>query len=216
MLALLYDVHGNLPALEAVLADARADRHLLGGDYALMGGWPRETLERLRALPDATWIRGNADRWLVERPDDGPPPEAFDFALAQLGEAAVRELYALPGEVVLDGTRFVHASPKSDMDGFSPVADERDAALLEGVAERRVVFGHTHVQFRREAHGIELVNPGSVGMPFDGDRRAAYALLDGDRVELRRVEYDVEAAVRRCREAGLELAARRLERASFG
>ena len=65
MLALLYDIHGNLPALDAVLEDCPADRFLLGGDYTAFGAWPRETVARLREL-DAEWIRGNVDRWLVD------------------------------------------------------------------------------------------------------------------------------------------------------
>jgi hypothetical protein len=76
MLALLFDTHGNLPALEAVLEDAQAagaTRHLLGGDYAVFGGWPAETVARLRELPDATWIRGNVDRWAATEAPDGEP-----------------------------------------------------------------------------------------------------------------------------------------------
>ena len=217
MLALLYDVHGNLPALEAVIADARAAgarRWLLGGDYALMGGWPAETVERLRSLEDATWIRGNTERWLAEGAPDGIDPAALDHARDALG-GAVAELGGLPFDAVLDGTRFVHASPVSDMDGFAPVAGDDDARLLEGVSESRLVFGHTHLQFGREANGIELVNPGSVGMPFDGDRRAAYALSADGEIELRRVEYDVAEAIARVRELGLDVSARRLEAAAF-
>ena len=74
LLALLYDIHGNLPALEAVLADAKdADGFVLGGDYATAGAWPKETVARLKQLENATWIRGNADRWLVDR-HDAPAP----------------------------------------------------------------------------------------------------------------------------------------------
>ena len=83
MLAALYDIHGNLPALEAVLADARAAgarSWVLGGDFALMGPWPVETLERLRALEGAHWIRGNADRWLADA-SDAPGTELMRGAL---------------------------------------------------------------------------------------------------------------------------------------
>src|SRR5262249_4708349 len=123
MLALLFDIHGNLLALDAVLEDARAhgaDRWLLGGDYAVFGGWPAETIARLRALPNATWIRGNVDRWAAT--------EAPDFELAKSGVAACRE--ALDADVIAAlgalaesadlgrGTRAWHASPKSDMRSF--------------------------------------------------------------------------------------------------
>ncbi len=199
-LALLYDVHGNASALKAVLEDARqagADRHLLGGDYALFGPRPAETVEVLRQLPAATWIRGNVDRWCAF-PDQADPDELLQRAIADcravLGEAVVDELGALPEQVVIDGARYCHASPLSDLESFSPAAGDEDDRLLDGAGERRVVFGHTHLQFRRvRDDGVELINPGSVGMPLDGDTRAAYALVHEDgAVELRRVPYDHE------------------------
>ena len=92
VLALLYDIHGNLPALEAVLGDAGdADEFLLGGDYATAGAWPRETVERLREIEDATWVRGNADRWLVDR-HDAPPP--LDEIAARTAATAASQSYS--------------------------------------------------------------------------------------------------------------------------
>ena len=223
MLGLLYDVHGNLPALEAVLADAEAagaERYLLGGDYALFGAWPAETVARLRSL-DADWIRGNGERWTAQ---PGDAPDEVQAAIARcrelLGEGAVGELAALPETIALDGTLYCHGSPVSDVRSFFPQPGPDDEELLAGVAERRLVFGHTHLQFSRTVEGgTELVNPGSVGMPMDGDQRAAYALVGDDgALDLRRVAYDHEAsaaAVReRLGEAG-ELPARRIERARF-
>jgi diadenosine tetraphosphatase ApaH/serine/threonine PP2A family protein phosphatase len=205
-LALLYDVHGNLPALEAVLADARAagaERFLLGGDYALFGPWPAETVAALRALPDATWIRGNVDRWCA-RPDDAPDDELLAGAIADcrraLGEPVVEELGALPEQLVEGDIRFCHASPLSDVRSFMPEPGSEDEELLAGAGERIVVFGHTHLQFARLGQrpgggGVELLNPGSVGMPLDGDHRAAYALLDDlGGWKHRRVAYDHEAS----------------------
>ena len=98
MEALVYDVHGNLPALEAVLDDARGvDGFVLGGDYALFGGWPKETIERLNTLPDALWIRGNGERWTAD-PDDMPDnpilPGAIAAARAALGPRLVADLGA--------------------------------------------------------------------------------------------------------------------------
>ncbi|MDQ6607307.1 MAG: metallophosphatase family protein [Actinomycetota bacterium] len=198
-LALLYDVHGNHPALEAVLEDARevgADRFLLGGDYALFGPWPAESVAALRALPDATWIRGNVDRWSAF-PGDAPGDELVQAAIAacraKLGDALAEALGALPEQTVIAGTRYCHASPLSDLRSFLPDPADDDE-LLAGASERRIVFGHTHLQFRRaRPDGIELINPGSVGMPFDGDHRAAYALIREDgSLEHRRVAYDHE------------------------
>jgi predicted phosphodiesterase len=216
--ALLYDIHGNLPALEAVLADASdADEFLLGGDYAVAGAWPKETVERLKELPDTTWIRGNVDRWLADRHDAPAPMEDIVARCAEaLGADLVGELAGLPETTTIDGTLYCHASPQSDMQSFFPQPGELDAELLMGVEASRVVFGHTHVAFARSGPGgIELVNPGSVGAPWDGDHRAAYAVIDGDRVEHRRVEYDWQASVAAIRERVGELPARRVELARF-
>ena len=218
VLALLYDIHGNLPALEAVLADAGdADRVLLGGDYATAGAWPRETVERLKELDNATWIRGNADRWLVDRHDAPAPVGDIAARTAELlGDELVAELAGLPESAEIGDTFYCHASPRSDMQSFGAEPGPLDSDLLDGVTKRRVVFGHTHVQFQRtDSGGTELLNPGSVGMPWDGDHRAAYAVIDGDRVDCRRVEYDWEASVAAVRERVHELVARRMELARF-
>jgi putative phosphoesterase len=215
VIACLYDVHGNLPALEAVLADlGEADRYILGGDYALFGGWPGETVARLRELEPATWIRGNADRWLADTPDELLEPVAA--ARAELGDELVAELAALPATAVQGDTLICHASPVSDMRSFFPEPAEDEAELLAGITAPRLLFGHTHLQFRRMAGGVELVNPGSVGMPLDGDPRAAYAVIhDGGRLEQRRVAYDHLASAAKVRSLGdwAEVRARRIERA---
>ncbi|MEN3281603.1 MAG: hypothetical protein V7607_2743 [Solirubrobacteraceae bacterium] len=99
MLALLFDIHGNLPALEAVLDDARgagASRYLLGGDYAVFGGWPAESVARLRELRDATWIRGNVDRWAAGV-GEVPHGEPLHSALASLRELVDAETIAWLG-----------------------------------------------------------------------------------------------------------------------
>lgn len=217
MLALLYDVHGNLPALEAVLDDCPAERFLLGGDYATFGAWPRETVERLREL-DAEWIRGNVDRWLVDESDTLPPMRPMlAHARDSLGDQTVQWLAALPETATREGVLFCHASPRSDMESFGAKPADEDAELLGGAEAESVVFGHTHVQFEREGpRGIGLLNPGSVGIPLDGDRRAAYALLHDDgSAELRRVEYDWQASATAVRERVGELPAKRIEQARF-
>jgi diadenosine tetraphosphatase ApaH/serine/threonine PP2A family protein phosphatase len=211
-LALLYDVHGNVPALEAVLAEceaAGADRYLLGGDYAAFGPWPRETVERLDELPAVAWVRGNGERWLVEEPE--VPDElrewartALDAARADLGNERVQRLYALPTEADAEGALYCHGSPLSDIESFARDPQDGEERMFAGVRDRTIVFGHSHIQFRRPGpNGTELVNPGSVGMPLDGDRRAAWGLrlADGS-FELRRTEYDVERAVAMLRSLG--------------
>jgi diadenosine tetraphosphatase ApaH/serine/threonine PP2A family protein phosphatase len=217
VLGLLYDIHGNLPALEAVLEDCPAERFLLGGDYTAFGAWPRETVARLREL-DAEWIRGNVDRWLVDDADVFDPMRPLiERSREMLGEELCRELAALPESTTRDGTLYCHASPLSDMDGFYPEPHETDAERLMGVEARRVVFGHTHLQFTRVGPGgIELVNPGSVGIPLDGDRRAAYAIVNDDEsVELHRVEYDWQTAAAEVRAKVGELPAKRIEQSRF-
>jgi len=221
VIAVLYDIHGNLPALDAVLADANADDYILGGDYATFGAWPSDTVARLRELEGARWIRGNVDRWLADH-SDAPEPlhAAVDACRELLGEETARDLAALPETLEEGDALYVHASPVSDMRSFMPEAAAQDEELLRGVHKSRLVFGHTHLQFRRAAPGgMELVNPGSVGIPLDGDHRAAYGLLGEDGVlELRRVEYDHAASAAAIRDvlgkAG-ETPARRIEQARF-
>lgn len=238
MLGLLYDIHGNLPALEAVLADADdagVTRFLLGGDYAAFGAWPRETVERLREL-DADWIRGNVDRWTLD-PDDAPEAArpALAYCRSALGEEIARELAELPElreafpadgagpeptAAEREAVLFCHASPRSDVESFLPEPAATDTELLQGVNVGLLVFGHTHIQFRRDGpDDVELLNPGSVGIPLDGDRRAAWAILGEDgSIDLRRVAYDHQASADAIRErlgADGELFAGRIERASF-
>jgi predicted phosphodiesterase len=197
VLAVLYDIHGNLVALDEVLKDADsagADSYLLGGDFASWSPWPRETIERLRALPNATWIRGNGEKWLREPPLDRPEVvEMITERDSGLG-SDVGWLYSLQSRFELDGVLYVHGSPLSCVESFPPEAGEKDEWMLDGVRDKTVVFGHSHLQFRRAGpNGTTLINPGSVGMPLDGDTRAAYALRhDHGEFEFRRVAVDVE------------------------
>ena len=223
MLGLLYDIHGNVPALERVLAQADTegvDRWLLGGDYGTPSPWPLETLDRLKQLPDATWIRGNGERWLREPPLDRPEVmESYELFAGRLPADVVDWLYGLPPRAELDGVLYVHGSPLSDVESFAPRPEPDEERMLDGVCDRLVVFGHSHQQFRRPGpDGTELLNPGSVGMPLDGDTRAAWAVRDDDgRFEFRRTAYDTERAAAAYRNLGGEFgefAARRIERGS--
>ena len=229
MRALLYDIHGNLPALEAVIADAQSagvDEFVFGGDYALAGAFPEECVKRIEGLSGA-WIRGNTDRWLEDpsdTPDDDLLRRQIEYCRGELGGRRVELLFNLPPSVSLDGALVCHASPHDDMLTFMTEPTDADHELLANTEEAVVFFGHSHIQFQREAEGGRLlVNPGSVGLPFDGDRRAAYALWQGGRaVELRRVEYDSDgyaASVRdRMAEAlgpGVETIVRRIQQAAF-
>jgi predicted phosphodiesterase len=222
MLALLYDIHGNLVALEEVLKDAEAagaDAYLLGGDFASFSPWPRETIERLRELPNTTWIRGNGERWLREPPLDRPEVVvALQELDAGLGTYEGL-LYSLQAQLERDGVLYVHGSPLSDVESFAPEPGADDERMLNGVRDKTVVFGHSHQQFRRPGpNGTTLINPGSVGMPLDGDVRAAYALRsDAGEFEFRRVEYDVERVAQAWEKVGGDFgkfAAQRVRRGS--
>jgi putative phosphoesterase len=205
--AVLSDIHGVLPALDAVLAEPAvrgADRIVLTGDIAA-GPQPVPVLDRLRALGDrVTWVRGNADRELVElargqAADVGDP--IAPWAARQLSAGHVDWLAGLPHHVTLEvagfgDVLFCHATPRDDEEVV--VVDsrlERWAEILAGLPEQvgTVVCGHTHMPFTRLAHGRLIVNPGSVGMPY-GRAGAHWALLADGAVTHRRTGYDIEAA----------------------
>jgi predicted phosphodiesterase len=198
--AALYDVHGNLPALEAVLEEVDADLILVGGDV-VAGPWPAETLGRLRALGDRVrFIRGNADREVVEPSREGraggPPPGVMEFVRERLTVDQLEFLAAVPlTETVTVGglgdVLFCHATPRSDEELLTRISpDERWLVALAGVEATVVVCGHTHVQFDRMIGGYRVVNAGSVGMPYEREP-GAYWLVLGPDVELRRTACDV-------------------------
>ena len=205
--AVLSDIHGVLPALEAVLAEpdvASADRIVLTGDIAA-GPQPVEVLDLLRSLGDrVTWVRGNADRELVEyrQGKTGSIPDAIaPWAAEQLTDDHVRLLAGLPLSVTVpvDGlgdVLFCHATPRDDEEVVLVDSRlDRFREVLGGVVADTVVCGHTHMPFTRLAHRRLVVNPGSVGMPY-GRTGAHWALL-GPGVQLRRSTYDIEAACAR-------------------
>jgi predicted phosphodiesterase len=193
--AALYDIHGNLPALEAVLAEVDADVILVGGDVAA-GPWPSETLERLQDVGDRVrFIRGNADRELTDDGKGKAPPEVLDFVRRRLSAEQLDFLGRLPltDSIDVDGlgpVLFCHATPRDDEEILTRISpDGRWRTVLSGVRERMVVCGHTHVQFDRVIHGIRVVNAGSVGMPYEHEP-GAYWLSLGPGVEFRRTQYD--------------------------
>jgi putative phosphoesterase len=188
--AALYDIHGNLPALEAVLGEVDADVMLVGGDF-VMGPWPSETLERLRRLDgDVRFIRGNADREVVEEGQGLAPRELIDFVRPKLSAEQREFLSSLPLTETVGRTLFCHATPRNDEEIFTRDSpDERWAEALAGVDADVVVCGHTHVQFDRRLLGVRLVNAGSIGMPYEDEPGAYWALL-GEAVELRRTAYE--------------------------
>jgi putative phosphoesterase len=189
--AALYDVHGNLPALEAVLAEVvDADLILVGGDVAA-GPWPSETLERLRSLGDRVrFIRGNADREIAQEEPGLAPAEVMEFVRARLSPEQIEFLGSLPLTETIGDVLYCHATPRNDEEIFTRISpDERWQEALAGVEADVVVCGHTHVQFDRRIGDVRLVNAGSIGMPYEREPGAYWALIDED-VELRRTEYE--------------------------
>jgi predicted phosphodiesterase len=194
--ATLYDVHGNLPALEAVLADVPEDAAILVGGDVAAGPYPAEALERLRSLGDrALWIRGNADRELTPGEEGLAPPEVLEWVRRRLSAEQLAFLYALPVrlEVEIDGlgrVLFCHATPENDVDVFLEGTSEEAVAPVFAPFEADLfVCGHTHMQFVRDVGGRPVVNAGSVGMAYEDEPGAYWALLGPD-VELRRTPYD--------------------------
>jgi putative phosphoesterase len=194
--AALYDIHGNLPALEAVLAEVASERPdlvLVGGDL-VAGPWPAECLDALRGLePPVAFVRGNADREAVAGGErerawclDRLGPERAEFVSGW--PLTVREQVEGLGRVL-----FCHATPDSDEAFLTPITPEDALAkALAGADADVVVYGHIHVQYERGS-APRLVNPGSVGWPHENARGAYWAVL-GPEVGFRRTEYDYEAA----------------------
>jgi predicted phosphodiesterase len=223
-LAILADVHGNAAALEAVLADletVRPDRVLVNGDLLAFGPEPDETAVLLRGLA-APSTRGNTDRWLVEvalgEPSgvpEGEVRESLGWTAEQLPPADLRGLRELPFSLAADPLPVAlwHASAIGDEEGVWPTtADAEIPALFPGAPHPTVVVSHTHRAGERRAGGLRVLNTGSVGLPYDGDPRAAYLVLEGDggelRADWRRVSYDRERTLRAIRERGAPMAAR--------
>jgi putative phosphoesterase len=203
--AALNDIHGNVPALEAVLADPRlddAEAILVGGDV-VHGPFPAETLDALEALGERVrFLRGNADRLVLEGTDD-----IQLWCRGELGNARAARVAAWPQTLSLEvdrlgPVRFCHATPRSDDELVTRITPEDEVAdVLEGTEETVVVCGHTHIQYDRRVAGWRLVCAGSVGWPYEGRPGAFWLLLGPDVVHMR-TEYDVHQAAELIRKSG--------------
>jgi predicted phosphodiesterase len=201
----LYDIHGNIDALEAVLADPRAadpDVVVIGGDV-VPGPFARATLDRLAPLR-AQWLRGNGEREVAEA-IDGPEPAPDDLArvtakltLDEIGPDAARPLGDLPLALEIDGVLFCHATPRKDDEMVTRISTpERWAEVLSTTTAPLVVAGHTHQQDDRTVGATRFINAGSVGLPYEGDGAARWLWIADGEPELRQTAYDSLAAGRR-------------------
>jgi putative phosphoesterase len=205
--AALYDVHGNAPALEAVLAEVDSegiDQVVFGGDIA-SGPLPRETLELVRSR-DAVSVRGNADR--LESPEaSAEEDEGRLWILQELDREEIEWLANLPFSAVIDDVLYVHATPKDDESVITELTtEERLAELLDGVDQHLVVAGHTHMQLERRVGATHFVNAGSVGRPYEAVPGAYWAVIADGEVEFRRTDYDLERAAAAIRASGHPMA----------
>jgi putative phosphoesterase len=211
--AALYDIHGNLPALEAVLrevASARVDHVLIGGDV-LPGPMPRESLDALLAIDiPTTFIMGNGDReTLATRHGQMSKliPESFHEAMrwnaSQLTNDDERRISAWPliARMTIAGVGnvlFCHATPRNDTEIFTELtAEDKLRPIFDPLGVDLLVYGHIHMQSDRMIGRTRVVNAGSVGMPFE--EPGAYWLLLGPHVELKKTNYDLVAAADRVR-----------------
>jgi putative phosphoesterase len=194
--AALYDVHGNLPALDAVLDDVPDDAVIVVGGDVAYGPFPSETLERLRALGERVhWLRGNADRELTPGEAGLADARNIDWVRGRLSVEQLAFLHGLPPTQTrdVDGlgrVLFCHATPQNDLDIFTELTpEERLVPLFAEVTADLVVVGHTHVQFDRTVAGLRVVNAGSVGMAYE-DAPDAYWTLLGPEVEHRHTAFE--------------------------
>lgn len=211
-IAIVSDIHGNLTAFEAVLADLRQtspDLIFHGGDLADAGSSPNEIVDRIRGLG---WqgVVGNTDEMLFD------PQSLTDFAsklpnlqsmFAVIEEmaAATREalgderlawLRGLPRTQVHGPMALVHATPGTAWRAPMPEAPDAELeSLYSPLGQPIAVYGHIHRSYVRAIPGMTVVNTGSVSLSHDGDRRAAYLLLDNGQPEIRRVEYEVDREI---------------------
>jgi len=185
--AALYDVHGMPWTLEAALADVDdADEIVFGGD--LLGGpYPERVVELARSV-DARFVRGNSEREPSERDRERVPAEQLAW------------LAGLPLTESLDEVLYCHAAPGDDLPIttiFTP-----DETLLERFGSGTVVIGHTHHQFDRRLGDLRVVNAGSLGMPYEGEVAAFWALLADGEPQFRSTPFDVERAIREIEASG--------------
>jgi len=215
--AAIYDIHGNLPALEAVLEEIRlaeVDRLVVGGDV-FEGPRPREAWSALLDLDvPVQFILGNGDREVLERlrgvetdwfrKSPEPWREPVRWTTEQLSQEDGEVIAQWPATCRLSvppigEALFCHATPRSDTEIFTRLTpEERLVPLFEGVDVPLVVCGHTHMQFERTIGKTSIVNAGSVGMPFG--EPGAYWLLLGPGIEFRRTNFDLPAAAERIRQ----------------
>ncbi|GAC1503300.1 MAG: metallophosphoesterase family protein [Vulcanimicrobiaceae bacterium] len=216
-IAILSDIHGNLLALDACLADLQgqggADVIVGAGDYCMDGPKPKRVLQRLADV-GAQCIRGNTDRYIAQGGEGLGAEEVAQIAWQrkELGEKWVGWLSELPSELRFgppaEQLLIVHANPSNDEDHLWPdAADDELSRLIGKERAQAIAFGHLHLPFVRLWRGKLLVNVASAGLPKDGDARAGYAILTqrpgGWEAKHRRIPFDVKKVATQLRESGI-------------
>jgi putative phosphoesterase len=186
--AALYDIHAMPWALEAVLAEVDVEAIVIGGDFTY-GPYPREVLEQVREL-DAVVIRGNCER------------DPADWDRAQLEEEQIAWMQALPLTTELDGVLYCHAAPDDDMPITTDETEEAIVVETFAGTTGTVVIGHTHHQFDRRIGDLRVVNAGSIGMAYEGEVAAFWAVIEDGEPHFRKTPFDIDRAVRELRASG--------------
>lgn len=218
--AIVTDIHGNERAFQAVLRDLKhvaPDLILHGGDLVFGGTHPGEIIDDIRSLgwpgvlgntDEVLWTQERLTRMSTAHPKLAPLLGRLRDLIApmreRVGDKRLGWLKTLPIAYAGDGLTVVHASPKDLW--RAPMANATDQEIKNtymGLGSRIVMYGHIHVSYVRQLPGMTVGNAGSVSQSYDGDRRAAYAVIDGERVTIRRVEYDVESEAKELQHSGL-------------
>ncbi len=218
-IALLADIHGNNVALEAVLKDLAAqppvDHLIILGDLFVFGPEPNEVFDTMQRLPQARYIMGNTDRYLLEKkypmqPDGGSWQDSllasFQWTSEHIVPEAIEFLHSVPTSQSITADRWhmlvVHGSPRSDEEGITAQTTCPDLARMGvPVGTSVLAAGHTHIPMDRTMCNMRVINCGSIGLPFDGIPRASYAIVthlpqNQTAVDMRRIDYDIELAVK--------------------
>jgi putative phosphoesterase len=213
-IGILSDIHGNYMALEAVVKDAKrhgCESYIILGDIVVKGLMPNETMELLSKLNILSWIKGNTDDWLFDDISllDKINSKYLDYCIWNIKDEYLNVLKNKEDEIelTLEGKRIlcVHGSPMSNIEILNSNLKHERLELLVSIKPSDIIFcGHSHIKGEFKFGNTKIINPGSVGLPFDGDNKASYCIYDtSDVVYFRKVSYDVQKYISMVEESSL-------------